>query len=118
MSRRPTTYKVMSDGDIGVWTTYEDRQPIKDLPGAHWDPSLRCWRVPYEFQREVDDVVRRINGGTRDDVVVGALRELFSVLPSELRKPTQRALSRAWHPDTGGDHGVMLALNAVWDSIS
>src|SRR5690242_14310807 len=40
---------------------------------------------------------------------------MFDSVPSELRPKVYRALSRALHPDMGGDTRSMQTLAAAWD---
>jgi len=34
-----------SDGEIYVQTSYAERELIKQVPGAHWDPAIKVWKV-------------------------------------------------------------------------
>ena len=42
---------------------------------------------------------------------------MFAALPNELRRPVHRALARVLHPDMGGDHASMQALNAAAEAL-
>jgi len=55
-------------------------------------------------------LVERLNGGA-DRLLMEALTVVFTRIPASLHAPTYKALVRVWHPDAGGDHKVMQALN-------
>jgi len=110
---RPAAHRRLDDGDIGVWCHYDDRHLVKEIPGARWDPDLRCWRVPPAFAREARAVVELLTRADVEANVESAAQRLLAVLPADLRPPTWRALAHAWHPDHGGDPRAMRALLAL-----
>lgn len=103
-------------GEVGLWLPYERRALAKAIPGARWDPELRCWRIPGAFAFDAQDAVDLVNGPAASDVekVIGdAAQRLLAVVPDDIRTSTWRALAQAWHPDHGGDARCMRALLAL-----
>ena len=104
----------MADGRLAVFAPFEFKDRIKQIPGRRWHPDLKCWSVPSLFEadarRIIDDANVSPPARTRGDVE-NALTALFRTIPASMRKPTHRALSKAWHPDHGGDAETMKALN-------
>ena len=113
---RPATCRTLGDGDVGVWCHYDDRSHAKALPGARWDPGLKCWRVSTLFHREAQALVDRLNGGINYELI-DALETILRALPAPLRATTYKALTKVWHPDIGGDTAAMQALTAAWDNV-
>jgi len=64
-SRRPAAWRYLGDGDVGVWVAYHEREVVKAVPTARWDPSLKCWRIRVHFADLVDDVVADVNRARR-----------------------------------------------------
>ena len=115
-NRRPATFRNLGDGDVGLWIAYEDRQQAKALPGARWDPGLKCWRIARRFEDDVQRLVDRLNG-VIDGPLEDALETMFSRIPEPLRASTWKALLRVWHPDAGGNNRISQALNQTWERI-
>jgi len=113
---RPATCRNLGDGDVGIWCHYDDRLHAKALPGARWDPHLKCWRVSSLFRDEAEALVDRLNGGVNHQLVE-ALDVVFRALPTPLRATTYKALTKVWHPDVGGDTPAMQALTAAWERM-
>jgi hypothetical protein len=125
-SRRRASCRSLGDGDVGLWVDYEDRLEAKAIPTARWDKHLKCWRIRSVFRDEAEDLVHDLNDRhvtTRERRAAPvdlsrAMTEMFAALPSELRRPVHRALARVLHPDMGGDHESMQALNAAAEVLS
>ena len=105
-------------GEVGLWCPYEDRALAKRIPGARWDPDLRCWRIPAAFAADAEDVADLLNGtgpaaGDVEQAIGEATQRLLAAVPEDLRGSTWRALAHAWHPDHGGDDRAMRALLAL-----
>lgn len=99
---------------------YEHRERAKSLPGARWDAALKCWRVPMALRAEAEALVAELNGNGRGGAsgdLSSALEIVMRSAPVGLRATTYKALSKVWHPDTGGDLRLMQALTAVWDRV-
>lgn len=119
---RPAVARPLGDGRIGIWVAFEDKDEAKALPGARWDPSLKCWTVPSVFRAEADHLVASLNAransrpgtGSASDLA-DALKSMFAALADPLRRPVHRALAHVLHPDRGGDHDAMRALNDAWE---
>ena len=108
----------LGDGDIGLWVRYEDRAQAKALPGARWDPKLKCWRVDAMFRADAEALVNHLNGGI-DGTFVNLLVTVLRNVPPELRVKTFRALMRCWHPDVAGVAATRLtqALTEAWRQV-
>lgn len=115
-SRRPATFRNLGDGEVGLWVAYEDRHQAKALPGARWDPGLKCWRIARRFEDDVQRLVDRLNG-VIDGPLEEALETMFVRLPVELRAGTWKALQKVWHPDAGGNARASQALNMAWERV-
>lgn len=110
----------LGDGHLGVWVPYDDRELAKALPGARWDKNLKAWRVSTYFRGDAESLVARLNtkrDGAVSISITALIRDLLDAIPSHLRPPTCKALAKAWHPDTGGDHALMQQLNTVREVI-
>lgn len=106
----------LGDGRYGVWAAFEHRERCKALPGARWDPTLKCWWVPIELRAEADHLVARLNGdGTSS--LAATVADLFAAVPERLQVGTYKALARAWHPDAGGDGPAMQVLADTWREV-
>ncbi|HXH56556.1 hypothetical protein [Iamia sp.] len=99
----------LGDGRTGIWTSFNNKDACKALPGARWDPSLKAWTVPSALRAEAQALADRING-TGVPALAPLLVEVFAAIPDTLQAPTYRALSKVWHPDVGGDGRAMQAL--------
>ncbi len=119
-SRRQATVRDLGDGRVGIWVAYEDREEAKALPGARWNPSLKCWHVAAIFTADAEALVKRLNrrfehtSSTDVESLTTVLVALFAALPDHLRRNVHRALARALHPDQGGDAAAMRSLNEAW----
>lgn len=115
---RTAAARPLGDGDIGVWVAFDDREQVKRIPSARWDPKVKCWRVRDVFRTDVDELIRRLNGhtsSTASNVLALPLVAVFRAVPIVLRQPTYKALSKVWHPDAGGDLRLMQELTAAWN---
>lgn len=131
MTARPlrTAVVVQRADDSLLFGPYEVGQIIKvALPNRRdreWDPLRRCWVV---FGDAAGEYCRQILDELCDHVEVidttppppqGACRSgaehLLRDLPARLRRPAALALVKVLHPDTGGDHEAMAALNAAME---
>ncbi len=118
--RRQATVRNLGDGRIGIWVAYDDRAEAKALPGARWNPSLKCWHVAAIFEADAAALVarlnRRLNDASDSDVetLTAVLVALFAALPDHLRQSAHRSLAQVLHPDRGGDNAAMSALNEAW----
>lgn len=108
----------LGDGTVGIWTAYEDKEAVKRLPGARWNPRLKCWTVPRLFINEAHDLVTKINRATPDTALVDTLKALFRAVPEHLRKQVYMALVRVLHPDAGGDTAAAQALTQAWREVA
>lgn len=108
---------------LRISAPYEARELIKQIPGRKWDPALKLWTCPATSESVARIVLGQWPGGVHWDTTPskpptpltdwpGAM---FAALPSGLRKPAYRALSRVLHPDTGGDTEQMQLLNNAWN---
>jgi hypothetical protein len=96
---------------------------VRSVPGRKWNPGEKVWTIPVDmvglaaarfaeagYEVLVDGVAYRpssaLTGSTGNPFTA-----LLASLPERLRKPTYRALARVLHPDHGGDHKAMQALN-------
>jgi hypothetical protein len=77
---------------------------------THPDGRLWCEPCFEPIKREID---ARKNGGIQASVAA-----IFEATKPEHRKKLYRALAAVWHPDAGGDAALMVALNAVSDTIA
>lgn len=123
-TRRRAVVRGLGDGDLGLWVGFHAKDQAKAIPGARWDPGLKCWRVHRGIAREAEALVDRLNATITNDTTTNNIistsnlvTEMFMVLPPHLREPTYRALARAWHPDRGGDTGIMQALTSSWAGV-
>lgn len=119
-SARPAAVRDLGDGYLGVWVSYDDRELAKALPGARWDKNLKCWRVSIYFRADAQSLVTALDMKRTSTSVVSVttmLRELFAALPTHLQRASYRALAKAWHPDHGGDHGLMQQLNGAYEAL-
>jgi hypothetical protein len=112
----------LGDGFMGVWGwPYERRREMTDRFPARWDPNLKAWRIPAAFATEVFALLHAEDSPphvTTRSALGRSLTEVFRPIPSQLRMPTYRALAKVWHPDAGGDHDCMTALNDAWSEVS
>lgn len=115
-SRRPANVRDLGDGFVGIWVAFEHKDQAKAIPGARWDPNLKCWRVPTQLRGEADRLVDRLNGSV-DGLLESALETMFSRIPPTLREATYKALVKCWHPDAGGDTRSAQALNQTWGRL-
>ena len=113
---RRATLRGLGDGFVGVWVAFEDKNSAKALPGARWDSHLKGWGVPDAFRRDAQRLVDKLNDGL-DVELADALLTVFKRLPTPLRQPTYRGLSKLWHPDTGGDLRAQQALAGAWAEV-
>lgn len=113
---RLARWKWLGDGEVGIWAPYAAKDRCKALPGAHWDPSMRCWRVPEQWQGEVTRLVETLNGGV-DAHLVEAFIIILGVLDPDLARRVHRKLAGVLHPDAGGDLAAMTALNVAWEAL-
>lgn len=113
-SGRPAAVRSLGDGYVGLWISYDDRHLAKALP-ARWDKSLKCWRLPIAFRADAERLVERLNAGV-DVELIDALIVMFRRLPPALRQPVYRGLSKAVHPDRGGNTSVMQSLTGAWSA--
>jgi hypothetical protein len=122
-----------ADWEASVWVrgrwlfvafTYDEdlKDQIKALPGAHWFPSEKAWRMPVKHREEVECILRR--WGFFDDVDIKAgnadgewASVMFGALPPRLREPVYKALLRVLHPDVGGDGRVTQQLNDAYRDV-
>lgn len=128
-ARKKTFYRIFADTDeIGIWGNYEDRAEFKSLPGAYWDKDDRCWRVGRRFLTEVEDLVETLNSGMPGSGSKASspsapipsqrselLKAMLRAIPAEQSERTYKALVKTWHPDVGGETGLMADLNNAWD---
>jgi hypothetical protein len=97
---------------------------IKSTPLHRWDKERKTWTVDMEsvpllaqtfetagFLVAVDGVPWAERSTPKAETFASPLVALFGVLPSHMRKPTYRALSKVFHPDAGGDTKLMQQLN-------
>jgi hypothetical protein len=119
-SRRPAVCRDLGDGRIGIWSAFEDKDRVKALPSARWDPSLKCWTVDRLFRADAERLVAALNGAGAASpagqmVPLGqAFTALFTALAPAWRQPVHRALIKVLHPDQGGDTATVQALNDAW----
>lgn len=123
MSRRIVTAVNMNDGTIGVFCNYEDKDRVKAIPTAKWDPANKCWRISTHLSAEVRRLVAELNQASTATAVtnqplIAVLTQLFRILPAHVRTPAYRALAKALHPDTGGDEASTKALTAAWAALT
>jgi hypothetical protein len=117
--RRPAAWRDLGDGWLGLWVAFENKDRAKAIPSAKWDAYLKCWRIRPTFVAEVELLVYELNQHlaptTPARSLIDALAGLRDALPPELRRPVRRALVRVLHPDHGGNHEAMVALNRTWE---
>lgn len=111
---RRTSARPLGDGRYAIWTSFENKDRCKALPGARWEPSMKCWTVPIELTDEADRLVDELNGDGFD-ALTHALTTLRDVLPESLKVPVFRSLAKVLHPDRGGDTASMQALTNAWE---
>ncbi len=96
-----------------------------------YDPDSRTWTVDGRYVHLVYHVLAQVFGdvdvegsraGTadrgrpaRDDPYV--VLHLLPTAPDEVVTVVYRTLARLNHPDCGGEHDAMLALNQAYDAI-
>jgi hypothetical protein len=84
-----------------------------------WNVSRAAWPFLRESLRRGGHVVSdEASPRFRDSDEHGNWADgLFAALPSHLHSAVYKALSRALHPDIGGDPAAMQALNASYDKM-
>jgi hypothetical protein len=103
---------------------------IRSVPGRPWNAEAKRWTIPAGEVNGVAAVFTKagctvtVDGnvwtppadhrGPVPSSRVALLTRMFESISARLTSPTDRALVRVWHPDTGGDHRLTQDLNEVW----
>ena len=115
------------DDVVSVRFVYDPRAVsiMKTAPFHRWDPDVKCWYTDIDCVDALASTFTRhgytcvIDGEEWSPVdskkLTQPLQVLFDALPAHLRAPVYRALSRALHPDAGGDVEWMKQLNVAND---
>ncbi len=118
------TYRVTFPYDPDVVTA------IKELVPPHsraYDPDAKCWYVSSAFRDTIHELLESVFLEVETDPERTAYdppprtthRTEYHVLhlqptaPPELVEVAYRCLSRLYHPDRGGNHETMTAINAA-----
>lgn len=101
---------------VGISLPYEWKDRVKELPGRRWDPELRLWTVPLWARNDAEALVNEYLGvpATRAQPAKGlvdAAEAFLKAVPQGLRPKVVSALVKVAHPDVGGDHELMVAIN-------
>ena len=100
-------------------------------PLRTYDPDTRTWTVAARYVGDIYHILDQAFGGvdiegsragTSDhrQRAGGDPYQVLHLLPSapdEVVTVVYRTLARLTHPDVGGDHDAMLALNEAYDAI-
>ncbi len=100
-------------------------------PLRSYDPDTKAWTISARYVSTVFHILARVFGevevegsrtGTSDprQRASGDPYQVLHLLPSapdEVVTVVYRTLARLTHPDVGGDHDAMLALNQAYDAI-
>lgn len=115
-----------------AYVPFDLREIVKSFPGKRWDSIRKHWTVPVDFVDALADALRvagcevfitHPNGaswtsgstshGTRSTPAADWADQLFSAVGPDLAETVFKALTKALHPDTGGDTVLMQQLNAA-----
>lgn len=133
MTARPlrTAVIIQRPDESLVFAPYEVGQIMKfALPRSgdrRWDPLRRCWVIepraadyPEVILVELCDHVELIDTTPPPPqrACHSGAEHLLRDLPARLRRPAALALVKVLHPDVGGDHEAMVALNAAMERAS
>jgi len=100
-------------------------------PLRSYDPGTKAWTISARYVSTVFHLLARVFGEVevegsrtgRSDHRQRAGGDPYQVLhllpsaPDEVVTVVYRTLARLTHPDVGGDHDAMLALNQAYDAI-
>lgn len=114
--RARATGLLVPDGtEILVYAPFSAKGALKALPVRRWDAARRCWIVPAALRSTARRVLEAHCDLIEDrcEPETGWLSELFLAVPPRYFDAVYRALSMALHPDHGGNHRLMTALNRL-----
>lgn len=112
---------------FGIWCPYEVKDFVKRLPGARWDPDLRCWYVHTQFRADAEEFCAAVNEGRNPtappprspkSAPTMDTRAAFAVLlkaAGPLAEKLYKSSAKVLHPDLGGTEQLMKALTAAWN---
>jgi hypothetical protein len=112
---------VVVDGGVQIQAPYhpdfvDQLKAIVPAGERRWKPDRKVWVVASEYRSGVIALCRRCY----DRVVITEQRTpswavaLFEQTPEHLHKALYLALSKALHPDTGGDSDAMKQLTTAY----
>lgn len=91
---------------------------LKDeLPTRRWDPDDRAWEVPSEYAPLVEKILARFHLRVQTlnrPNPVDWVEEVFSVVSGDNARILYLGLSKAFHPDQGGDPEIMRRINDAY----
>ena len=119
----PTTVVLRYLDRSAVFGSYDAGQHLKNgllVRDRTWDDLRHCWLIADAAATERALGILRRECKYIEVIEMGStygngFEHLFADLPARLRKPTAWALARVLHPDMGGDHEAMAALNQAID---
>lgn len=88
-------------------------------PGRKWVPESKAWEIPGSMVKDCAEWLNRKVSHceiieVEDDTDWVTL--IFDVVPNAHRQSLYRVLSRAFHPDTGGDTETMKRINEAYNN--
>lgn len=115
----PPPIVVTLDGEsLVIVAPYEALGLVHQIPVRRWDADRKVWIVPAESLPAVRKVLSPWIGGLLLDLETKPpadwAKAMFAAVPAQLHKPLHRAVAGVLHPDTGGDHRAMQALNSAY----
>jgi len=106
---------------------YEARHIPKSFPLVRWLTATKEWRLPAEYAQAVAEALEdagchvvRLGTWARDSVTGTWAEQTLaaaSAVSPALAEKVFAALTRALHPDVGGDTRLMQQLNAARDEL-
>ncbi len=125
------------DGSVAIITfpysayVVDALKRVVPSPLRTYDPATRTWTVAARYVGDIYHILDQAFGGVdvegsragRSDHRQRAGGDPYQVLhllpsaPDEVVTVVYRTLARLTHPDVGGDHDAMLALNQAYDAI-
>lgn len=124
---------IVSKYIVQVMSPWEVREVVKGFPDRTWDAGHRCWLVPVAFTDALAEALRGagctvylqgVDGqpwatgndaphGTRSTPADDWADTVFAAVGEDRQEAVFKALSKVLHPDTGGDHVLMVELVAA-----
>jgi hypothetical protein len=99
---------------------------VRNLPRGtrRYHEDVKAWWIAGDVRGDIIDIIERLNqsGNTGIRAIIPPdVAQAFHTLhvamdaPQEVITAAYRVLSKRYHPDTGGSHASMVALNAAYD---